>query len=76
MKATGYDDIKHRQLPLWDRLPRNTAERENLTGVCESQRIIETKIINRSRRTEGLLEQILAPENLELAARQAKKNTQ
>ena len=74
MKVTGHDDIKHRQLTLWDHLPTNTAERENITGVCESPRITETDITNRAKQTEGLLEQILTRENLELATRQVKKN--
>jgi len=74
MKVTGHDDIKHRQLTLWDLLPTNTAERENITGVCESPRITETDITNRTKQKEGLLEQILTPENLELVYRQVKKN--
>ena len=75
MKVTGHDDIKHRQLALWDHLPTNTAERENITGVCESPRISETDITDRTKQqTEGLLEQILTQENLELATRQVKKN--
>ena len=74
MKVTDHDDIKHRQLILWDLLPTNTAERENITGVCESPRITETDITNRTKQKEGLLEQILTPENLELVYRQVKKN--
>jgi len=74
MKVTGHDDIKHRQLTLWDYLPRDTAEREELTEVCESPGITETDITNRAKQTEGLLEQILTQENLELAYRQVKRN--
>ena len=48
MKVTGHDDIKHRQLTLWDYLPRDTAEREELTEVCESPRITETEITDRN----------------------------
>jgi group II intron reverse transcriptase/maturase len=59
---------------LWDYLPRDTAEREEITEVCESRRIAETDITNREKQTERLLEQILTPENLELAYRQVKRN--
>ena len=74
MKVTGNDDNQHRQLTLWDYLPRDTAEREEITEVCESPRITETEITDRTKQTEGLLEQILTPENLELAYRQVKRN--
>lgn len=74
MKVTGNDDNQHRQLTLWDYLPRDTAEREELTEVCESPRITETEITDRTKQTEGLLEQILTPENLDLAYRQVKRN--
>lgn len=74
MKITGSDEYKHRQLTMWDYLPRDTAEREEITEVCESRRITETDITNRAKQTEGLLEQILSPENLDLAYRQVKRN--
>ena len=74
MRITGNGDIKHRQLTLWDYLPRDTAEREEITEVCEPLRITETDITNRAKQTEGLLEQILTPENLDLAYRQVKRN--
>ncbi|MDW7658965.1 MAG: group II intron reverse transcriptase/maturase [Bacillota bacterium] len=74
MRITGSDEYKHRQLTLWDYLPRDTAEREEITEVCVSQRIAETDITNREKQTEGLLEQTLTPENLELAYRQVKRN--
>ena len=74
MKVTGNDDIKHRQLTVWDCLPRDTAEREEIAEVCESRRIAEADITNRAKQTEGLLEQILTPENLDLAYRQVKRN--
>jgi group II intron reverse transcriptase/maturase len=59
---------------MWDYLPRDTAEREEQAEVCESRRITETDITNRTKQTEGLLEQILTPENLDLAYRQVKRN--
>lgn len=74
MKVTGSDDNQHRQLTLWDYLPRDTAEREEITEACESPRITEAEITNRTKQTEGLLEQILSQENLELACRQVKRN--
>lgn len=74
MKVTGSDDMKHRQLTLWDYPPRDTAEREEAAEVCGSRRITETDITDRRKQTEGLLEQILTPENLELAARQVRRN--
>ena len=74
MRITGSDEYKHRQLTMWDYLPRDTAEREEITEVCESPRITETDITNRAKQTEGLLEQILTDENLERAYRQVKKN--
>ena len=74
MRSTGSDKYKHRQLTMWDYLPRDTAEREEITEVCESPRMTETDITNRAKQTEGLLEQILTDENLEKAYRQVKKN--
>ena len=74
MRITRNDEYKHRQLTMWDYLPRDTAEREEITEVCESRRITETDITNREKQTEGLFEQILAPENLNLAYRQVKRN--
>lgn len=74
MKVTGSDDNQHRQLTLWDYLPRDTAEREEITEACESPRITEAEITNRTKQTEGLLEQILSQKNLELAFRQVKRN--
>lgn len=74
MRITESDEYKHRQLTMWDYLPRDTAEREEITEVCESPRITETDITNRAKQTEGLLEQILTDENFERAYRQVKKN--
>ena len=74
MRITGSDEYKHRQLTVWDYLPRDTAERKEITEVCESPRITETDITDRTKQTEGLLEQILTQENLDLAYRQVKRN--
>ena len=74
MRITGSDEYKHRQLTMWDYLPRDTAEREEITEVCESRRITETDTTNRANQTEGLLEQILTDANFEQAYRQVKRN--
>ena len=74
MRITGSDEYKHRQLTMWDYLPRDTAEREEIAEVCASRRITETDITNRAKQTEGLLEQILTDANFELAYRQIKRN--
>ena len=74
MRITGSDEYKHRQLTMWDYLPRDTAEREEIAEVCASRRITETDITNRAKQTEGLLEQILTDANFELAYRQVKRN--
>ena len=74
MRTTGNDEYEHRQLTLWDYPPRDTAERKEIAEVCGSRKITETDITNRRKQTEGLLERILTPENLELAARQVRRN--
>ena len=51
MRITGSDEYKHRQLTMWDYLPRDTAEREEITEVCESPRITETDITNLKSQT-------------------------
>jgi retron-type reverse transcriptase len=42
--------------------------------VCESPKITETEITNTSKQTDGLLEEILNRDNLNLAYKQVKKN--
>ncbi len=74
MRITGSDEEKHRQLTMWDYLPRDTAEREEIAEVCASRRITETDITNRAKQTEGLLEQILTDANFEQAYHQVKRN--
>lgn len=51
--------IKPRQLQFEDYLRRDTAEQEEIAGVGESRRMIETDITNTTEQAEGLLEQIL-----------------
>ena len=74
MKATDRDKEKHRQLQMEDYLQRVPAEQEENAEVCTSQKIVENNITNTNEQTEGLLEQILAGENLNLAYKQVKRN--
>lgn len=74
MKATDRDKEKHRQLQMEDCLQRVPAEQEENAEVCTSQKIAENNITDTNEQTEGLLEQILAGENLNLAYKQVKRN--
>jgi len=74
MKATDRDKEKHRQLQMEDYLQRVPAEQEENAEVCTSQKIAENNITDTNEQTEGLLEQILAGENLNLAYKQVKRN--
>jgi group II intron reverse transcriptase/maturase len=74
MKATGRDEIMHRQLSIWDYLQRDTAEREEYAGVCTSPGMVETETTNEQKRKRGLLEQIISSENLLRAAKRVKAN--
>ena len=74
MKATGRDEIMHRQLSIWDCLQRDTAEREEYAGVCTSPGMVETEATNEQKRKRGLLEQIISSENLRRAAKRVKAN--
>ena len=74
MKVTDRDKEKHRQLQIEDYLQRVPAEQEGYAEVCVSPKITENNITDTNEQTEGLLEQILAGENLNLAYRQVKRN--
>src|SRR5664280_3135999 len=74
MKVTDRDKEKHRQLPIEDYLQRVPAEQEGYAEVCTSPKITENNITDTNEQTEGLLEQILAGENLNLAYKQVKRN--
>ncbi len=74
MKATDRDKEKHRQLQMEDYLQRVPAEQEENAEVCTSQKIAQNNITDTNEQTEGLLEQILAGENLNLAYKQVKRN--
>ncbi|MFZ5640604.1 MAG: group II intron reverse transcriptase/maturase [Bacillota bacterium] len=74
MKATESGELKHRQLHLEDYLQRISAEQKEYAEVCEPPKMVETDITNTTEQTEGLLEQILTRENLNLAYKQVKRN--
>ncbi len=74
MKTTKSGMGKHRQLQPEDYLQRVSAEQKEYAEVCEPPKMAETDITNTSEQTEGLLEQILTPDNLNRAYRQVKRN--
>ena len=74
MKTTKSGMGKHRQLQPEDYLQRVSAEQKEYAEVCEPPKMAETDITNRTEQTEGLLEQILTPDNLNRAYRQVKRN--
>ncbi len=74
MKVTENGNIKHRQLTLWDYLPKDTAEREEIAEVCAPSKITETDITNTNKQADGLLEEILADKNLYQAYKRVKRN--
>lgn len=74
MKPTERDNLKHSQLTMWDLLQEDTAERDSNAGVCASLRMDETDTTNNARDEDGLLEQILASENMDYAVKRVKSN--
>ncbi len=74
MKVTESGIMKHRQLRIEDYLQRVSAEQREYAGVCEPPKMAETDITDTTEQTEGLLEQILAGDNLNRAYRQVKRN--
>jgi len=74
MKITDSDKLKHRQLRMEDYLQKVSGEQKEYAEVCASPKIIETDITNTNEQTEGLLEQILTRDNLNLAYKRVKRN--
>jgi len=74
MKVTEGDKLKHRQLHFEGYLQMVSAEQKENAEACESPKIAETDSTNTNKQTEGLLEQILNRDNLNLAYKQVKKN--
>ncbi len=62
-----------RQLSIWDCLQMDTAERETQAGVGTSQKMNEMDSTNRTEQ-EGMLEEILEPENFASALKRVKAN--
>lgn len=74
MKVTEGDTLKHRQLRIEDYLQMVSAEQKEYAEVCASPRMTESDSTNTNKQTEGLLEQILARDNLNRAYKQVKRN--
>lgn len=74
MKTTERDNSKSRQLTLWGYLQKDTAEQESYVEADESPKMVETDTTNTKQQAEGLLEEILARDNLNQAYEQVKRN--
>jgi len=74
MKATDSDKLKHRQLRFEDYLQMVSAEQKEYAEVCASPKMAETDSTNTNKQKEGLLEQIIARDNLNRAYKQVKRN--
>lgn len=74
MKVTGSGNSKHRKPRTEDYLQRVPAEQGEYAEVCAPPRMTETDITNTDEQTEGLMEQILARDNLNKAFKQVKRN--
>jgi len=74
MKVTGSDNLIHRQLQIEGYPQMVPAEQREYAEAWTSPRMTETDITNTNEHKEGLLEQILAPENLNRAFKQVKRN--
>jgi RNA-directed DNA polymerase len=65
---------KHRKLLLEGCLQRVSAEQREYAGACAPSRMTETDTTNTKSQTDGLLELILDPKNLNKAFKQVKSN--
>lgn len=74
MKVTESDNLKHRKLQKEGYLQRVPAEQGEYAGACASPRMTETDITNTNEQTEGLMERILARDNLNRAFMQVRRN--
>jgi group II intron reverse transcriptase/maturase len=74
MKVTKSGKKKHRQLPKEGYLQRISAEQKEYVEACESPWMTERDITDTDQKMEGLLERILAKENLNRAYKQVKRN--
>lgn len=74
MKVTESGKSKHRIPRGEGYLQRVSAEQRGYAGACAPSRMTETDITNTGMQTEGLLEKILALDNLNKAFKQVKRN--
>ena len=74
MKVTESGSLKHRIPREGGYLQRVSAEQGGYAGACAPFRMTETDITNTSKQKEGLLEKILARDNLNKAFKQVKRN--
>jgi len=74
MEVTEGDTLKHRQLRIEDYLQMVSAEQKEYAEVSASPKMAETDSTSTNKQTEGLLEQILARDNLNHAYKQVKRN--
>lgn len=74
MKVTESGNSKHRIPREEGYLQRVSAEQGGYAGACAPSRMTETDITNTGMQTEGLLEKILALDNLNKAFKQVKRN--
>jgi retron-type reverse transcriptase len=74
MKVTKSGKSKHRQLQNEGYSQMVSAEQKEYVKVWEPARMIKTDITNINKQTGGLLELILARDNLNIAYRRVKRN--
>ena len=74
MKTTESELLKHRKPQTEGYLQRANTECEGYARVCASPRMVETDTTNDMKHTEGLLEEIVNPHNLNLAYKRVKAN--
>lgn len=73
MDITINDNIKYRQLSIWDYQQKDSAEREGEAGVYSSSRMIKTDNTNGKKR-EDLLERIVSESNFKEAVKRVQSN--
>jgi RNA-directed DNA polymerase len=74
MKVTESDPSKHRKLRSEDYLQMVSAEQKEYAEECASPKMTESDSTNTNKQRGGLLEQILARDNLNQAYKQVKRN--
>lgn len=74
MKVTESRNLKHRKPRNEGYLQRVPAEQGGHAGACALTRMTETDITNQSKKTEGSMEKILEPDNLNKAYKLVMRN--